>query len=273
MNLATADFDYIRAVVRKHSAIVLEPGKEYLVESRLVPLARLEGEQSIAQLVSRMRNDAGGRLTSRVVDAMTTNETSFFRDNHPFEAMRAHLLPELVRKRATERRLSIWCGASSSGQEPYTLAMLLKESLAGHAGWNASLLATDINQEMLDRTRDGLYSQLEVNRGLPVAMLVRHFDKVGTHWQIKPDLRAMVQTRLLNLSAPFPPLPAFDIVFMRNVLIYFDADTKRQVLARVRQVMRPDGYLFLGGAETTLGIDDAFERVVLDRATAYRLRG
>jgi len=273
MNLATADFNYIREVVRKHSAIVLEPGKEYLVESRLVPLARLEGEQTIAQLVARMRTDAGGRLTSRVVDAMTTNETSFFRDNHPFQAMRTHVLPELIRKRVNERRVSIWCGASSSGQEPYTLAMLLKEALVGNPGWNSSLLATDIKQEMLDRTSSGLYSQLEVNRGLPVAMLVRHFDKVGTHWQIKSDLRAMVATRLLNLSAPFPPIAPVDVVFLRNVLIYFDADTKRQVLARVRQVMRPDGFLFLGGAETTLGIDDAFERVVLDRATAYRLRG
>jgi chemotaxis protein methyltransferase CheR len=178
-----------------------------------------------------------------------------------------------VRARTAERRLSIWCGASSSGQEPYTLTMLLEDVLATRPGWQASLLATDISQEMLDRTRAGVYTQLEVNRGLPVAMLVRHFDKVGTQWQVKPDLRAMVRTRIVNLSAPFPALGSFDVVFLRNVLIYFDADTKRAVLKRVRQVLRPDGYLFLGGAETTLGIDDAFERVVLDRATAYRPRG
>ena len=272
MSLAQADFDYIRDVVRRQSAIVLEPGKEYLVESRLVPLARKEGEASIASLVARMRKEPAGGLTSRVVDAMTTNETSFFRDNHPFDALQRHVLPELVRARAAERRLSIWCGASSSGQEPYTLTMVLKDALAASPGWKASLLATDISAEMLERTRSGLYSQLEVNRGLPVAMLVRHFDKVGTQWQVKPDLRAMVQTRLLNLAAPFPALGTFDVVFLRNVLIYFDAATKRAVLQKVRQVLRPDGYLFLGGAETTLGIDDAFERVVLDRATAYRLR-
>ena len=273
MSLAPADFDYICDVVRRHSAIVLEPGKEYLVESRLVPLARKEGEQSIASLVSRMRAERTGALTGRVVDAMTTNETSFFRDNHPFDAMSRHVLPELVRARAAERRLSIWCGASSSGQEPYSLTMLLKDVLATHPGWSASLLATDLSTEMLERTRAGVYTQLEVNRGLPVAMLVRHFDKVGTQWQVKPDLRAMVTTRPLNLAVPFPPLGSFDVVFLRNVLIYFDAATKRAVLSRVRQVLRPDGYLFLGGAETTLGIDDAFERVVLDRATAYRLRG
>ena len=273
MGLTTADFDYIRDVVRRHSAIVLEPGKEYLVESRLVPLARSEGEASIATLVGKMRADRTGQVMSRVVDAMTTNETSFFRDNHPFEAMQRHVLPALVTARSAERRLSIWCGASSSGQEPYSLTMLLKDALAAHPGWTASLLATDISQQMLDRTKAGVYSQLEVNRGLPVAMLVRHFDKVGTQWQVKPELRAMVRTRPLNLAVPFPPLGQFDVVFLRNVLIYFDAPMKRAVLQRVRQVMRPDGYLFLGGAETTLGIDDAFERVVLDRATAYRLRG
>ena len=273
MTLAAADFAYIRDVVRRHSAIVLDPGKEYLVESRLVPVARSEGEPSISGLVARMRTERSGQLTSRVVDAMTTNETSFFRDLHPFEAMRRSVLPELVRRRAAERRLRIWCGASSSGQEPYSLTMVVKDVVPASPGFSVELLATDLSTEMLERTRAGTYSQLEVNRGLPVAMLVRHFDKRGTQWQVKPELRSMIETRLLNLAVPFPSLGSFDVVFLRNVLIYFDAATKRAVLARVRQVMRPDGYLFLGGAETTLGIDDAFERVVLDRATAYRLRG
>lgn len=273
MSLATADFDYIRDVVRRRSAIVLEPGKEYLVESRLIPVARASGDATIGQLVQRMRKEPAGKLTEKVVEAMTTNETSFFRDNHPFEALRTRVLPELTRSRATERSLRIWCGASSSGQEPYTLAMVLQDALQLHPGWTTSLLATDISEEMLERTRQGRYSQLEVNRGLPVQLLVRHFDKVGTEWQIKPALRAMVTTRLLNLAQPLPALGRFDVVFLRNVLIYFDTDTKRAVLSRVRQVLRPDGYLFLGGAETTLGIDDAFERVVLDRATAFRLRG
>ncbi|MCW2607306.1 MAG: methyltransferase, CheR-type [Frankiales bacterium] len=270
--LTTSDFDYIRDVVRRQSAIVLEPGKEYLVESRLLPLARSSGEGSIAAIVTRMRREPTGPITAAVVDAMTTNETSFFRDNHPFDALQKHVLPELVKARAAERRLSFWCGASSSGQEPYTIAMVLKEALAGHPGFQSSLLATDLSAEMLARTKAAKYSQLEVNRGLPVTMLVKHFDKVGTEWQVKPELRATVQTRPLNLATPFPAMGPFDVVFLRNVLIYFDTPTKKAVLDRVRRVLRPDGYLFLGGAETTLTIDDAWERVVLDRATAYRPR-
>ena len=273
MSLTTADFDYIRDVVRRHSAIVLEPGKEYLVESRLVPLARSEGEASIATLVSKMRADRTGQVMSRVVDAMTTNETSFFRDNHPFEAMQRHVLPALVAARSAERRLSIWCGASSSGQEPYSLTMLLKDALTTHPGWSASLLATDISQQMLDRTKAGVYSQLEVNRGLPITMLVKHFDKSGTQWQVKPELRAMVQTRLLNLATPFPVLPKFDVVFLRNVLIYFDVTTKHAVLANIKRVLRPGGFLVLGGAESTLTIDPAFQRAELGRAVAFRHAG
>ena len=269
-SLAVADFDYIRDVVRRHSAIVLEPGKEYLVESRLVPLARQEGEQTIASLVTRMRGERDGRLTARVVDAMTTNETSFFRDIHPFDALAKHVIPQLKEARKSDRRISVWCGASSSGQEPYTLAMVLKEHL--DPSYSVSLVASDLSAEMVERTRLGTYSQLEVNRGLPVAMLVRWFDKVGTSWQVKPELRAMVQTRLLNLAQPFPAMGPFDVVMLRNVLIYFDTETKRAVLDRVRRVLRPDGLLFLGGAETTLTIDGAWERVVLDRATAYRPR-
>ena len=271
--LAPAEFDWICQLVRRRSAIVLEPGKEYLVESRLLPVARSSGENSVGALVARLKREPEGRLSDAVIDAMTTNETSFFRDRHPFDALSKHVLPEMLAKRAREKRLSIWCGASSAGQEPYTIAMLVQEALLTHRGFTASLLATDISQEMLTRTRNGRYTQLEVNRGLPIGLLVKWFDKVGTEWQVKPELRSMVQTRLLNLAVPFPPLGQHDVVFLRNVLIYFDTATKRQVLERVRRVLRPDGYLFLGGAETTLTIDDAWERVVLDRATAYRPRG
>ncbi len=268
--LTPSDFDYVRELVRRQSAIVLDPGKEYLVESRLLPLARSSGDGSIAAMVSRMRREPAGRLAAQVVDAMTTNETSFFRDNHPFDALAKHVLPALIQARGAERCLDVWCGAASSGQEPYTICMVLREVLAGRPGWRTSLLATDLSTEMLERTKAARYSQLEVNRGLPVTMLVKHFDKVGTQWQVKPELRSMVQTRPLNLAAPFPAMGSFDVVFLRNVLIYFDTPTKRAVLERVRRVLRPDGFLFLGGAETTLTIDDAWERVVLDRATAYR---
>jgi chemotaxis methyl-accepting protein methylase len=267
MSLAASDFDYIRDVVRRHSAIVLDPGKEYLVESRLVPLARKEGEQSIASLVARMRTERTGTLTGRVVDAMTTNETSFFRDDHPFDAMQKHVLPELVLARAAERRLAVWCGASSSGQEPYSLTMLLKDVLTAHPGWSASLLATDLSTEMLERTRAGLYSQLEVNRGLPVAMLVRHFDKVGTQWQVKQDLRAMVRTRPLNLAVPIPAdrdrstcLPAQRPHLLRR------RPPRRPCCSGCGQVLRPDGLPVPGwGGDPASASTNAFDRVVLDR--------
>jgi len=270
--LAATDFDFVCKLVHRQSAIVLGTGKEYLVESRLVPLARLAGDQDVPGLVKRLQREPVGKLADAVVEAMTTNETSFFRDVHPFTALSGTVLPNLLATGKATRRLDVWCGASSAGQEPYTIAMLLREACQGHPGWSANVLATDLSQRMLARTREGRYSQLEVNRGLPAARLVRWFDRAGTDWQVKPELRAMVETKFLNLSEAFPPIGSFDIVFLRNVLIYFDPPTKKQVLQRVRRVMRPDGLLFLGAAETTLTIDDAWERVVIDRATAYRPR-
>ena len=270
MTLATRDFDYIRAMIHKQAAIVLEPGKEYLVESRLTPLARTEVQGSIADLVTRLQTERNGTLISKVVDAMTTNETLFFRDGHPFETLRNTILPELLAARPRGHRLSIWCGASSSGQEPYTLAMILKDVLSRYPGYTAGILATDVNEEMLERTRQGSYSQLEVNRGLPITQLMQHFDRAGTHWQAKPDLRAMISTRNVNLAQTLPQMGPFDLVFLRNVLIYFDTPTKRRILTQARAQLRPDGYLFLGGAETTLNIDEGWERVALGPSTAYR---
>jgi chemotaxis protein methyltransferase CheR len=213
-----------------------------------------------------------GPLRGQVIEAMTTNETSFFRDVHPFQALSDTVLPELMRARATERSLNIWCAAASSGQEPYSIAMLLDDALVGRPGWRVRLLATDISQQMLDRTREGIYSQLEMNRGLPAQRLVKHFTRVGTHWQISENLRRMVECRLLNLDAAWPMMPQMDLIFLRNVLIYFDIPTKQRILARVKKVLRPDGYLFLGGAETTLNLDAGFERVQIGNAPAYRLR-
>jgi chemotaxis protein methyltransferase CheR len=268
--LAQSDFAFISQLVRQQAAIVIEPGKEYLVETRLGPLAQAEGEADIAAFVTKLQSDRTGRLATKVVDAMTTNETLFFRDGHPFDTLRQIVLPELLAARKAERRLSIWCGASSSGQEPYSIAMILKEVLAQQPGFGVSLLATDVNEQMLLRTREGTYSQLEINRGMPITSLMQHFDKVGTKWQAKADLRAMIQTQNINLASPFPRMGPFDLVFMRNVLIYFDTETKRKVLDQVRKVLRPDGYLFLGGAETTLTIDSTWERVALGPSTAYR---
>ncbi len=270
MALAQSDFTFISRLVRQQAAIVLEPGKEYLVESRLAALAQAECKGTISDLVSRLQGDRTGQLAIKVVDAMTTNETLFFRDGHPFDGLRNVVLPELLAKRSKERALTVWCGASSSGQEPYSLAMVLSEVLAQHPAFTVTLLASDVNECMLSRTREGRYSQLEVNRGLPIAMLLRHFDRDGAHWRVRPDLRAMVQTRQVNLAAPLPRLGSFDLVFLRNVLIYFDPDVKRAVLQEVKKLLKPDGYLFLGGAETTLTIDDSWERVTLGPTTAYR---
>ncbi|MDQ1536057.1 MAG: chemotaxis protein methyltransferase CheR [Actinomycetota bacterium] len=272
MTIAATDFEYISTMVRDRSAIVLEHGKEYLIEARLLPLARTRGTETIAALVQELRRSPFGPLRDLVVEAMTTNETSFFRDSHPFTALSDHILPDLVRARSGERHLNIWCAACSSGQEPYSIAMLVQDIIGADPAWRVRMLATDLSPAMLARTRAGVYSQFEVNRGLPANLLIRHFRKQGLEWQIEEPLRRMVETRAVNLDAELPSMPAMDIVFLRNVLIYFDIATKRRILARVRRVMRADGYLVLGGAETTLNLDDTFERVQIGRAPVYRLR-
>jgi chemotaxis protein methyltransferase CheR len=269
VSIAPADFAYVRELVHRRSAVFLEAGKEYLVESRLLPVAQASGEGSLHRLVSRLRRSPDGPLHRQVVEAMMTNETSWFRDHHPYDALESVILPELLQRRAGERRLTVWSAAAASGQEPYSIAMVLHERLAGDPGWDLRVLATDLSEEMVRRTRAGRYSQLEVNRGLPAARLVRHFTRAGTEWQVNEPLRRLVHVRQLNLAAPFPPLPPVDVVFLRNVLIYFQPETRREIFDRVRKVLRPDGYLFLGGAETALDAD-AFERVPLDKATVYR---
>jgi len=181
------------------------------------------------------------------------------------------VLPEMIKRRAAPKSIRIWCAASSSGQEPYSIAMIVREMFAGMSDWRVSITSSDISTEMLERCRAGRYSQLEVNRGLPAAFLVKYFDRDGTHWRLKPELRAMVEFFELNLAGPWPTMPAADIVFMRNVLIYFDAPTKSAILGRTRRILQPDGYLFLGGAETTFNLDDSFVRETSDRVSFYRL--
>ncbi len=267
--LSPADLDFIRGLVREQSAIVLEHDKQYLIETRMQMLARLEGFPSVNHLMVDIR---AGKRHTRVVEAMTTNETSFFRDLLPFEAFRKLVLPELTTNRAGERSLQIWCAACSTGQEPYSIAMLLREYAPSLKEWKLQLLASDLANTVLDRARKATFNQLEVNRGLPAPMLLKYFIKQGAEWQLKDDIRSMVQFRQMNLIAPWPALPAMDVVFLRNVLIYFDVSVKQQILARVRRVLRPDGFLFLGGAETTMNLDDAFERVPFERSGCYRLR-
>jgi chemotaxis protein methyltransferase CheR len=270
MTLTAQEFAFISGLVRRDAAIVLEEGKEYLVEARLLPLARQSGLPTVSEFVSQAQQRPDMSVNEKIVDALTTNETSWFRDNEPYAALNSTVLPDLMPSRANNRSLKIWSAACSSGQEPYSLAMVLADGLP--AGWTYDITATDISAEMLTRAEKGQFTQLEVNRGLPAAMLIKHFERVGAHWKVSPALRKQVAFKRLNLAAPLPAMPQFDVVFLRNVLIYFDVETKRSVLQRVANVMRPDGWLFLGAAETTIGIDDRWERVPAGRTSAYRLR-
>lgn len=265
-----AEFAYISDMVRTRSAIVLEPGKEYLVEARLSPLVRELGLESIGALVAKLRQPAAGPLAERVTEAMTTNETSFFRDVAPFTALRSNVLPAVIAARSARGRLRVWCAASSSGQEPYSIAMTIDDAFPNLRGWDLEITATDLSKEMVERGKSGVYKALEVNRGLPAPMLIKYFTKVGVDYELKPELRSMVKFSELNLIGAWPAFPTFDIVFLRNVLIYFDVETKRTIMGRVKHLLAPDGYLFLGAAETTMNIDDGFERLPLERAGCYR---
>jgi chemotaxis protein methyltransferase CheR len=272
MNIAASDFSYISDLVRTKSGIVLETGKEYLVEARLGALIKKEKIESLSALISRLKANPHHPLVHQVIEAMTTNETSFFRDHHPFEALKKKILPELAAARSASKSLNIWCAASSTGQEPYTIAMTLRETIPDIDRWKLTFIATDISTEMIARSRAGTYNQIEVNRGLPAPLMVKYFEKQGLNWQIKQPLRQMIDFRELNLTLPWAGLPPMDIIFIRNVLIYFDTKTKQDILARIRGILRPEGYLFLGCAETTLCIDDAFERLEVEKSGCYRMK-
>jgi chemotaxis protein methyltransferase CheR len=271
MSINPDDFRYISTLVRDEIGIVLEIGKEYLVESRLAPLAQSEGFGSLEALVVATRSGSNRVLKGKVLDAMTTNETLFFRDGKPFEALRLDVLPTLIKQRASTRSITIWCAACSSGQEPYSLCMLIKENFPELAKWNIKIKATDISADVLDKAGSGLYSQFEVNRGLPAPMLMKYFTRVGMKWQISAEIREMVEFFSINLLEPWNKLPRCDIIFMRNVLIYFDETTKKAIFAKVRGQLVPDGYYFIGGSETIGALDPKFVREVYQSAQAYRI--
>jgi chemotaxis protein methyltransferase CheR len=271
MTLGQADFTFVTQMVRQRSSIDLQPGKEYLVESRLAPIARAIGESDLAGLIARLRR-GDIELGEAVVDALTTNETSWFRDAHPFDAFTQHLLPEVV-KTSTTHQVTVWSAACSSGQEAYSLSMLLLDWLAQHPGWTAKIVGTDISQKMVDRARAARFSQLEINRGMRAAYLVKYFDQSGRDWTLRQPVRDLCRFERGNLAQPATRVPPCDIVFLRNVLIYFDLDTKRAVLGHIRKVLRPGGFLVLGGAESTLNLDGAFQRMELGKAVVFRHNG
>jgi chemotaxis protein methyltransferase CheR len=267
------EFDVIRRLLLERSAIVLEPGKEYLVETRLAPLVRQLNLNSLGELIARVRSQPDNGLHRQIIEALVTTESSFFRDHHPFETLRKVVLPDLINRRRDERRLHIWCAASSHGQEPYSIALLLREHFPELSGWKINLLASDLSRDVLARARTGRYNQIEVNRGLPASLLVKYFEQHGTDWQLKPDIRNMVDFQEINLAQPLPILPRMDLVLVRNVMIYFDVATKKVILGRLARLLRPDGYLLLGGAETTFNLDDSYRRVEPLKGGFYQLVG
>ena len=270
--LAAFDYDFIRKLVRDRSGIVLEAGKEYLIDTRLGSLARQENFASTGEMVKRLRSQSMNGLDDKVIGAMTINETFFFRDIHPFEALRDHILPELLVQRAVTKTVNIWCAACSSGQEPYSIAIAAKEFFQTHPGWSVRITASDISAEIITRAIEARYNQLEVNRGLPATTMVKYFEKEGLDWRVKEEIRSMVRFVRINLIQQWPSMPLMDIIFLRNVLIYFDAETKKTILARLRFQLQRDGFVFLGGAETTLYLDPSFEQVYYGKAVCHRLR-
>jgi chemotaxis protein methyltransferase CheR len=262
------DYEYLRKLLKSRSGLMLSAEKHYLVESRLLPIARKAGLFNLTGLVARLKGPDAEPLIVEVVEAMTTNESLFFRDKTPFDHFRETIMPALLAARAAGKRIRIWCAAASTGQEPYTLAICLKEMGRELAGWRIEIIATDLSNEVLEKAKSGIFSQFEVQRGLPVLMLIKYFSQVGEMWQIAPEIRGMVQFKPLNLLHDFAPLGTFDVVFCRNVLIYFDQETKIGVLDRIAGAIEPDGFLALGAAETVVGLTDKFKPLV-DRRGLY----
>ncbi len=259
------DFEFLSRTVRERSGLQLTHDKSYLLESRLLPVARRFGAKTLDEFINSVRKQLDHERLNAITEAMTTNETLFFRDAKPFEQFKRVVLPGLLEARAASRAIRIWCAAASSGQEPYSLAMLIREEGAKLAGWKFEILATDFSQEMIDRARAGAYSQFEVQRGLSIQLLMKYFRQIDDRWQIDDAIRAMVQYRVFNLLDDPRALGAFDVVFCRNVLIYFDQPTKARVLERIARLLPRDGVLYLGGAETVLGITDRFEPLPNER--------
>jgi len=273
MAITAENFKFIQDFARDTAAIVLEAGKEYLVETRLSPIAKQAGFPTLDAFINQLRFDRKGTLFhEQVIDAITTNETSFFRDFHPFEALRQQILPRLIEQRAGMRKLNIWSAASSTGQEPYTIAMIIREYFPQLRDWNIQILGTDLSPTVLAQARQGIYSQLEVNRGLPAPLLIKYFTKADTKWALRDDVKKLVEFRQMNLIKPWPIMPMFDVVFIRNVMIYFDVESKKTILKRVRQCLQPQGFLFLGTAETTINLDPELAPTTLGKATVYQTK-
>ncbi|WP_262690898.1 CheR family methyltransferase [Kordiimonas aestuarii] len=259
--MKTEDFEFLASMLKERSGLMLTPDKVYLLESRLTPLARKRGLDTLDALVQKLRMTREDGLIRDVTEAMTTNESFFFRDNTPFDLFKNHVLPAMEKNRGTQKRLRIWCAAASTGQEPYSLAILLRENWIKWQNWNIEIVGTDICTQVLEKAKAGTYSQFEVQRGLPIQMLIKYFKQEGDMWRLSDDIRKMVTFRPFNLLSNFIGMGTVDVIYCRNVLIYFDQQTKKDVLERMRKCLASDGTLFLGAAETVLGITDSFRPV------------
>ena len=270
MPLNSEDLDYVRAFVRGRSAIVLD-NKEYLIEARLESLAASEGLPSLTNLMRALRNEPDPKpLHRKVLDALATHETLFFRDAHPFDALRKFVIPQLLDRRRDSKSIRIWSAACSAGQEPVSIAILLRHYFPELNDWRIDILATDISDETLDQARSGCYSQIEINRGLPAPLLIRYFEDLGSHWKVQPAIHRMIRYDYFNLVDPWPARRPFDLILLRNVMIYFDVDVKREVLERIGEALTPGGYLLMGAAETVFGISEVFETMMFGRTAFYR---
>ena len=259
------EFEIYSKLLYDKSGLVIKSEKAYLLESRLIPVAKENGFANMEELTQALvSNTAKPELLISIIEAMTTNETSFFRDQKPFDRLSEFVLPRLIENRAT-KNFNLWCAASSTGQEPYTIAMVLKENEAKFPGLRCNVTATDISKDVLATAEEGVYSQFEVQRGLPIQLLLKYFEQQGEKWQLKPEIKQMVQFKYFNLLDSMASMGKCDIIFCRNVLIYFDRETKGDVLNRMYELMPKDGFLFLGGAETVLGITDKFKPVKTER--------
>ncbi|AFY33866.1 protein-glutamate O-methyltransferase CheR [Calothrix sp. PCC 7507] len=270
-SVSANDFEYLRQLVHEHSAVVLSANKSYLAELHLQPIAESAGFTLIAELVAYLKAQPFNNLHAQTIEALVTNETSFFRDHHPFEALRQYILPELIKKRAIERSLNIWCAACSNGQEPYSIAMLIREHFPLLTNWSIRLIASDFSTKVLTRAEKGHYNQLEINRGLSKNLRDKYFHRLDSDWQIKDEIRQMTEFRQINLMESWSSLPEIDVIFLRNVLIYYDIATKKALLRKVKQQLKTDGYLFLGTAETTINLDASFKQVSFNKGICYQL--
>jgi chemotaxis protein methyltransferase CheR len=270
MKVGPLQFAFFRDLLRKRTGVVIDSAKEYLVVARLMPIVRQRKIPSLDTLIDRLRKGIDPSLERDVLSAMMTHETSFFRDKSPFETLRS-LLPALIARRRPHKQLTFWSAACSTGQEPYSLAMLLNEHARDLLGdWRVRILATDYSETVLDRAREGVFSDLETGRGLPPQFLSRYFRQLQGKWSISQDCRRLVEFRCLNLNDSWPMMPPCDVVLLRNVMIYFDIRTRAALVERVRKVLRPDGFLFLGGAETLIGMDTGYERLTGTGCSYYR---